>query len=129
MRSTLARLIGYGGDAVVVGMPPQGQPVDCAITRPPPADCGRVVYTMADRSTANLSKLSRRAVAQFPGKAFYVPLDDVLCPARGVCPAVIDGLLARYDGIHETATFSRRIVPMIIARAEREGASFRQPSR
>jgi hypothetical protein len=53
-------------------------------------------------------------------KVTFVRLDDVLCP-HGRCAAVIDGQLARFDGTHFTSAFSRRIVPLIIARAERDG--------
>ena len=53
-----------------------------------------------------------------------VSIDDVLCPDHGRCPPVVDGMLARYDGVHYTGAFSNAIVPMIVARAERAGVSF-----
>jgi hypothetical protein len=52
-----------------------------------------------------------------------VSITDVLCP-RQVCPPVIDGQLARYDGIHFTGRFSRKITRTITERAEAAGVKF-----
>ena len=73
---------------------------------------------------AELNKLYRKAAASMPGHVFYVAITDVLCPGDGHCPAALNGRLARYDSVHYTATFSRVIAPIIIARARRAGVSF-----
>jgi len=80
---------------------------------------------MADPAINVLDRLYRQAIAASPGKIAYVSVDDLLCPDGGRCPAVIHGVVARYDGVHYTRTFSRIIVPLIVARAERAGISFR----
>ena len=67
----------------------------------------------------------RRVVAGFSRREVaYVPIDDLLCPRAGRCPAVVGGVLTRYDAIHYSATFSRRLVPVIVDRAEQAGIVF-----
>ena len=48
----------------------------------------------------------------------------MLCPHAGRCPAVVGGVLARYDAVHYSATFSRRLVPVVVDRARKAGIEF-----
>lgn len=124
LRATLTRLTAGGAQVVIVGPPPPGPPVECAIDKPPSASCGDRRFSTADPTTANLNRLLRTGAAAFPGKVAYLSVADILCPGDGRCRPAVEGGLARYDGIHYTATFSRRIVPTIVARAQRAGISF-----
>jgi hypothetical protein len=69
-----------------------------------------------------LHDIEREATEGVPGVT-YVSVNDVLCPA-GQCPAVIDGVLGRFDGVHYTRTFSRTVVKLIVSRAKKAGVSF-----
>jgi hypothetical protein len=56
------------------------------------------------------------------GKVQIVPTADLICTGpHGRCPAAVDGVLIRYDGVHFTARFSRRLVPQLIDRAVQRG--------
>ena len=79
---------------------------------------------MLDEASRNIDALYRRAAAQMPRRVSYVSITDLLCNRGDQCPAVVDGRLARVDGVHYTATFSRRIVPIIVRRAQRAGVTF-----
>ena len=128
LRGALARLTAGGAQVVVVTTPPPGEPADCAAANPP-ASCAAPGPSALDGPTRALRRLVRSVVAGMRGRAALVSIDDVLCPDGRRCPAVIDGVLARYDQIHYTSAFSRRIVPRIVARAEREGIRFaRRPA-
>jgi hypothetical protein len=123
LRATLRRLMASRSQIVVVGTPPSAEPADCArIDRPP--WCDNPAHSTADRPTEHLEQLTRRVVRTLGPRVVYVSIDDVLCPRAGRCPAVVDGVLARYDGLHFSATFSRRVVPLIVARAQHAGISF-----
>jgi hypothetical protein len=65
----------------------------------------------------------RSILPSFGSKVSYVSIDDILCPT-GRCPATIDGYIARFDSVHFTSQFSRKIVPTIILRAENAGTRF-----
>ena len=103
--------------------PPDGLPVDCSLGRDVAACHTPQTYSVKYRPWALLDQAVRRGLAGLPRVA-YVSLDDILCPEHGRCPAVVGGILARYDGRHFTSRFSRKIVPTIIARAEQAGISF-----
>jgi hypothetical protein len=53
-----------------------------------------------DPITATYNRILRSVVAENPG-AFSVSLNDAVCPNRA-CPAEVDGVLVRYDGVHFT---------------------------
>ena len=81
-------------------------------------------YTRAEPGTMMLRRLGRQAAGRFPpGMVTTVSITDVLCP-RQFCPPVIDGQLARFDGVHFTGGFSRKIVRIITERAEAAGVKF-----
>jgi peptidoglycan/LPS O-acetylase OafA/YrhL len=123
LRAALRRLVASGAQVVIVGSPPVSEPADCVVRERAPL-CDNEIYTTRDRPTQALARIYRRVLPSFGRRVAHVSIEDVVCPRAGRCPAVIDGVLARYDGIHYTATFSRRIVPVIVARAQRAGAEF-----
>jgi hypothetical protein len=103
-------------------MPPPGQPVDCALRKPAPAICSSPTYTPADPATAQLRRTVRRAVARASSKVTLVSTDDIVCPG-GSCPSVIGETVIRYDTLHYSERFSRTLVPSILDRARRLGAT------
>jgi peptidoglycan/LPS O-acetylase OafA/YrhL len=129
LRSTISALTSRGAWLVFIKTPPTGEPVDCAVPHPE-AICSSPVYsTRQSEGPGSFDHIVRQAIAGLPRVA-YISIDDVLCPRpSGQCRADIDGQLARYDGIHFTRAFSRKIVPIIIARAERAGVPFVHASR
>jgi peptidoglycan/LPS O-acetylase OafA/YrhL len=124
VRSTLQRLEAGGAQVVMVATPPPAQPADCATKGT--AICNAAIYTTGDPGTRHLDGLYRQVIATLGPRVHYIDVDDVFCPRGGRCPAVLDGVLGRFDQIHYTARFSRRLVPVIISRAEREGVVFRR---
>jgi SGNH domain-containing protein len=124
LRTTLNRLTASGAEVVLVGVPPPGAPPQCG-SDVRGSVCGVSTYNnVADPAEIQLDRIYREVADAMKGHVFYVSITDVLCPLDGWCPAVVGGGLARYDQVHYTATFSRRIVPIIIRRAERAGVSF-----
>ncbi|MGH2840144.1 MAG: acyltransferase family protein, partial [Solirubrobacteraceae bacterium] len=124
LRATLRRLMAGGAQVVIVKTPPVAEPADCVLkTRE--KGCDNPSFTLRDVPTRRLDSIYRRVLPSLGQGAAYIPLDDVLCPRAGRCRAAVGGVLARYDAIHYSATFSRRIVPVIVERAGRAGISFR----
>jgi peptidoglycan/LPS O-acetylase OafA/YrhL len=121
LRSLLERLTAGGARVVLVPTPPPGQPVDCALREPAPPLCANPAYSDRDPATARLATTIRRVVAGMRDKVARVSVDDVVCPDSGRCPARIDGTIVRYDSVHYSAAFSRKLVPVILARAEHRG--------
>jgi peptidoglycan/LPS O-acetylase OafA/YrhL len=121
LADTLRRLTSRGAQIVLIGQPPPGEPADCALHRT--IVCGSPAFSTRDPVTAEVDKIYQRVAATMPGRVVYGTVSDLLCPGSGSCPAEVGGQLARFDGVHYTAAFSRRIVPVIIARAERLGLS------
>jgi peptidoglycan/LPS O-acetylase OafA/YrhL len=125
LRSMVSALTSRGAWLVFVKTPPTGEPADCAVPHPA-ATCSDPVYSLRQSAGRSFDRIVRRAIAGLP-RVVYISIDDVLCPGPGgQCRADIGGVLARYDGIHFTRRFSRAIVPIIIARAERAGVPFSQ---
>jgi peptidoglycan/LPS O-acetylase OafA/YrhL len=123
MTDTFRRLTAGGSKVVLIATPPRGQPLECATKHPAPVSCAEATYTVKDQPTAALHDVMSRSAAQLPGRVVLVEVTDLLCP-DGVCRPLVDGRLARYDGVHYTASFSRIIVPKIIERAEKAGVTF-----
>jgi hypothetical protein len=44
-----------------------------------------------------------------------ISVTDLVCP--GGCPAVLDGMLVRTDGVHYSTAFSEELVPIMLERA------------
>ena len=124
-RRRLKELTATGAKVVVVLTPPQGPPVECATKSPAPAQCASGAYTTGDPETVEGQKIVRRAASGFGRDVAVVSVDDIVCPDHGRCPAAIGGLLVRYDGIHYTAGFSRRVLNAVFARAAARGIDLR----
>ncbi len=62
-----------------------------------------------------------RSVAIGNAHASYVSLNDIVCP-KGACPAEIDGILVRYDGVHFTEDAARWLVERLHREMEQSGA-------
>jgi hypothetical protein len=45
-----------------------------------------------------------------------VDLSDVICPTKGKCPAVVDGMIVYRDDHHLTATFAASLAPILAER-------------
>jgi peptidoglycan/LPS O-acetylase OafA/YrhL len=124
LRATLTELTAGGAQAVVLGSVPPAQPLECATKNPRARECADPQHRARWAPVAEVNGDLRAAVRALGKRAAFVSIEDVMCPRGGVCPALVDGKLARYDGEHFTGSFSRRIVPEIIARAERAGVRF-----
>lgn len=116
IRERLRQLTVGGGHVVILAPLPPAQPLECNVRSSAPTSCRSVTYTTAGALTAIQDRLFRSVAREFPGKVAVVSVADILCPG-GTCPPVIGGHLARYDGVHFTASFSRTVVRTIIARA------------
>ena len=67
-----------------------------------------------DRAYAFGSKpmARERVAARFTGAAL-LSLSDVICPGKGKCPAVVDGMIVYRDDHHLTATFAESLAPIL----------------
>jgi hypothetical protein len=120
-RGRLKELTANGAKVVLMLTPPQGPPVECATKTPAPQECASGTYTTGDPQTAAGQEVVRRAAQSFRRNVAVVSVDDLVCRSDGRCPAAIGGVLVRYDGIHYTAAFSRRILDAVFARAAQAG--------
>jgi hypothetical protein len=121
MRAMLQQLTASGAQVIYLSTPPSGEPVDCTVD-PEGSECGTVEHSVDWPLIEAQHEIERAATEGLPG-VVLVSVDDVLCP-DGSCPAAIDGTLLRYDGLHYTTKFSRKIVKIIMARAEAAGVMF-----
>lgn len=117
---TLRQLTAGGARAIIVITPPAGQPIECA-SKSPPASCWSSEFTTAYGSVATTRNLVVRVAQSLRRRVVAVSIDDLVCPFQGRCPPFIGGTLVRFDQIHYTASFARKILPQIFARAERSG--------
>jgi hypothetical protein len=120
------QLTAHDAKVVVIITPPPSPPIECALQTSPPAQCASGGYTTADPATAAAREAVQQAAAHVDG-VVAVSVDDLACPDNGRCPAVVDGVLTRYDTIHWTATFSSRVLNATFARARKAGIGL--PSR
>jgi peptidoglycan/LPS O-acetylase OafA/YrhL len=123
LRRALSILTADGAEVVILAAPPPALPSGC-IDDPKAGPCKSSTWTAGDPVTRRLNSHYRAVAGDLPGVTI-VSITDVLCPGGGACPVLMNGRLPRWDGIHFTVTYSRRIVPTIIARAERAGVRFR----
>jgi peptidoglycan/LPS O-acetylase OafA/YrhL len=119
LRETIKRMTARGGQVVVLGVPPSGQPVDCADEHT--AECDDIAHTAADPKVGHLNEVLRRAVEPLRPRAVFVPLTDVFCPGEQPCRLLDGETLLRYDGVHLTSAYSKLIAPTLIARSQRAG--------
>src|SRR4051812_37389144 len=122
MRRTLSGLAADGAQVLVVASPPQAVPAKC-VDDPGDDTCKSSSYTRGDPLTGRLDREYRTLARELP-RVTVVSIADLLCP-RNVCPLLMHGRVPRWDGIHLTAWFSRRVAPTIVARAEHAGVRFR----
>jgi peptidoglycan/LPS O-acetylase OafA/YrhL len=70
-----------------------------------------------DRAYAFGSKpRARERVAAHLTGAALVDLSDAICPGKGTCPAVVDGMIVYRDDHHLTATFAASLAPILAER-------------
>ena len=74
-----------------------------------------------DPGAAAFNDLLSEAASAYPGEAFVVSLNDVICPG-GACVPVLDDVLLQYDGHHFTGSASRMLVPILFERIAATGA-------
>ena len=120
--AVVRQLTGHGAKVILVPTPPEGAPPNCG-TRVAGATCGGAVRSVRDPEHEQLARIYAGIAASMPGRVAAVPITDLLCTSNGQCPAVVGADLARVDGLHYTASFSRKLVPIIFARAERLGVT------
>lgn len=123
LRSTLRLMTAGHAHVVLLSTPPTAAPGHCG-ARTSGRVCGAVTYTVRNPQIEQMAAIERRVAAEQPGRVTFLSVTDLLCPQEGHCPALVGGATARYDGVHFTGTFSKRIVPVIVRRAERAGITF-----
>jgi hypothetical protein len=62
------------------------------------------------------NRVLHEVAAARPEASAVISVTDLVCPA-GSCPAMVDGQVIRYDGLHLTSAWSRRIGPELVDRA------------
>jgi lysophospholipase L1-like esterase len=104
-----------GGRVAFVELPPPGPSVSTVLAAGRPAGRDRPIVLGA-AYVDDFNRVLRQVAAERPGAAAVVSVTDLVCP-DGDCPAMVDGQVVRYDGLHLTATWSRRIGPALVDRA------------
>jgi hypothetical protein len=109
------RVARVGGRTVFIELPPPGGSIGPAVAsgRPAGIDLSPGGAEFVDRFNLVL----RRVAATRPVAARTVQVTDLLCPG-GPCPAVQDGRVVRSDGVHVTASTSRRLAPELVRRVD-----------
>ncbi|MGN6634017.1 MAG: acyltransferase family protein [Oryzihumus sp.] len=105
-----------GGRVVFLALPPPGPSLGTVVARGRPAGSPQPLAP-GGSYVAGFNDLLHRVAATSGGAAVVVDVSDVVCPG-GSCPAVIDGVVVRADGVHFTSRFSRRVAPVVLARAD-----------
>jgi hypothetical protein len=119
VRRALASLVddvrAAGGRVAFVELPPPGPSVSTVLAAGRPAGRDRPIVLGAAYVDA-FNRVLHQVVAERPDAAAVVSVTDVICP-DGTCPAMVDGQVVRYDGLHLTSAWSRRIGPALVDRA------------
>jgi hypothetical protein len=107
-----------GGHVAFVELPPPGPSVSTVLAKGRPAGRDRPIVLGAAH-VDEFNRVLHDVAADRPGDAVVVSVTDLICPveAEGTCPAMVDGQVVRYDGLHLTAAWSRRIGPALVDRA------------
>jgi peptidoglycan/LPS O-acetylase OafA/YrhL len=107
-----------GGRVALVQLPPPGPSVSTVLASGRPAGRDRPIVLGA-AYVDDFNAVLDEVVADRPDAAAVVSVTDLVCPAgpEGACPAMVDGQVVRYDGLHLTAEWSRRIGPQLVDRA------------
>jgi peptidoglycan/LPS O-acetylase OafA/YrhL len=115
---TLRGLVEMGDEVVILETPPLAEAVDCALGMEN-VTCGDRSRSTRDPATRLLNQIYREAAAEVGEGVRVVPTADILCTGDdGMCPALLDGVLGRYDTVHYTAEYSRRFVRQLLPRLE-----------
>jgi hypothetical protein len=104
-----------GGRVALVELPPPGPSVSTVLAAGRPAGRDRPIVLGAAYVDA-FNQVLRQVAAARPDAAAVVSVTDLVCPDGG-CPAMVDGQVVRYDGLHLTSAWSRRIGPTLVDRA------------
>jgi peptidoglycan/LPS O-acetylase OafA/YrhL len=105
-----------GGQVAFVELPPPGPSVSTVLAAGRPAGRDRPIVLGASH-VDEFNRLLHEVARDRPGAAAVVSVTDLVCPAADGCPAMVDGQVVRYDGLHLTAAWSRRIGPTLVDRA------------
>jgi peptidoglycan/LPS O-acetylase OafA/YrhL len=107
-----------GGQVAFVELPPPGPSVSTVLADGRPAGRNRPIVLGASY-VDEFNQVLHQVAADRPDSAAVVSVTDLVCPiaADGDCPAIVDGQVVRYDGLHLTAAWSRRIGPALVDRA------------
>jgi hypothetical protein len=103
-----------GGRVVFVELPPGGDSLGSVIAAGRPAGSARPPVPGGDLVPA-WNALLRDVAASRPRNASVISVTDLVCPSG--CPAMIDGVLVRTDGVHYSSAFSVQLVPIMLERA------------
>jgi peptidoglycan/LPS O-acetylase OafA/YrhL len=107
-----------GGRVAFIELPPPGPSVSTVLAEGRPAGRDRPIVLGASH-VDEFNQVLRQVAADRPDSAAVVSVTDLVCPmgVDGDCPAIVDGQVVRYDGLHLTAAWSRRIGPALVDRA------------
>jgi peptidoglycan/LPS O-acetylase OafA/YrhL len=104
-----------GGQVAFVELPPPGPSVSTVLAAGRPAGRDRPVVLGA-AYVDDFNRVLHEVAAERPEAAAVISVTDLVCPA-GTCPAMVDGQVIRYDGLHLTSAWSRQIAPELVDRA------------
>jgi hypothetical protein len=104
-----------GGRVALVELPPPGPSVSTVLASGRPAGRDRPIVLGAAH-VDGFNRVLHEVAADRPGRAAVVSITDLIC-IDGQCPAMVDGQVVRYDGLHLTSAWSRRIGPQLVDRA------------
>jgi hypothetical protein len=107
-----------GGTVAFVELPPPGPSVSTVLASGRPAGRDRPIVLGA-AYVDEFNRVLHEVAADRPDGAAVVSVTDLVCPTEtdGGCPAMVDGQVVRYDGLHLTSAWSRRIGPALVDRA------------
>jgi peptidoglycan/LPS O-acetylase OafA/YrhL len=103
-----------GGRVVFVELPPGGDSLGSVLAPGRPAGSARPPVPGDDLVPA-WNALLRDVAAGRPRNASVISVTDLVCP--GGCPALLDGVLVRTDGVHYSTVFSEQLAPILLERA------------
>lgn len=107
-----------GAQLVFIELLPRGVGVDC-LEVGGPNDPSCTVGVDPNTTISIVNRIFHQIARTTPGVE-TVSVTDRVCP-RDLCPLLIEGVVARYDGTHYTATMSRRLAPVLQRRLARVG--------
>jgi peptidoglycan/LPS O-acetylase OafA/YrhL len=104
-----------GGDVVFVELPPPGPSVSTVLAAGRPAGRDRPIVLGA-AYVDGFNEVLHEVAHERPTSAAVISVTDLVCPG-GTCSAMVDGQVVRYDGLHLTSAWSRRVGPTLVDRA------------